>query len=279
MEKILLVTDPSHLHANVLEFACYVSKLTRSKLIGLFLEHEIHHVHPVMQSRLEVWQSDSVLAMPPPDNKIPPEAWEQNIRQFRQFCENRGVNCTLHVDRGTPLAEVMIESRFADMLIVDPEMTFEDVSDGFPSAFIKEVLAKSECPVIIAPQSFDGIDEIVFAYDGSSSSVFAIKQFTYLFPQFTDKKITIFEADESHTPEITEKDKIHELIRMHYSTIAFQVMRGKASDELFGYLLNRKNAFVVLGAFGRNMLSGFFRRSVADLVIKTINLPVFIAHH
>lgn len=27
------------------------------------------------------------------------------------------------------------------------------------------------------------------------------------------------------------------------------------------------------------MLSGFFKHSTAKLIIKTINLPVFIAHH
>jgi nucleotide-binding universal stress UspA family protein len=35
----------------------------------------------------------------------------------------------------------------------------------------------------------------------------------------------------------------------------------------------------VMGAFGRSMLSGFFKHSTAELIIKTVNLPVFVAHH
>jgi hypothetical protein len=34
-----------------------------------------------------------------------------------------------------------------------------------------------------------------------------------------------------------------------------------------------------MGAFGRSMLSDFFKHSTAELIVKTINLPVFIAHH
>ncbi len=35
---------------------------------------------------------------------------------------------------------------------------------------------------------------------------------------------------------------------------------------------------VVMGAYGRNMLSRFFRQSHADLLIKTLAYPVFSTH-
>ena len=56
------------------------------------------------------------------------------------------------------------------------------------------------------------------------------------------------------------------------------VLKGDASDELFGFLIDRKNAIVVLGAYGRGILSRFLKPSHASLVLRTINLPIFIAH-
>jgi hypothetical protein len=162
---------------------------------------------------------------------------------------------------------------------VDPEMSFGGTGGGMPTRFIKEVLAKSECPVVIAPFSFYGIDEVLFAYDGSASSVFAIKQFIYLFPELADKKVTILQVLENDNETIVEKEKIGELLQQHYSNIGFQSLHGKAGDELFGHLIKKKNVFVVMGAFGRGMFSGFFKHSTGELIIKTINLPVFIAHH
>ncbi len=185
----------------------------------------------------------------------------------------------MHLDKGVPVWEIISESRFAELLIVDPEMSFGGKNEGVPTGFIKEVLAKSECPVVIAPFSFYGTEEILFAYDGSKSSLFAIKQFTYLFPELTDKKVTILQVNENEDGPVIEKEKIGELLQMHYSSIGFHTLYGKASDELYNYLLGKKNIFVVMGAFGRGMLSGFLKHSTAELVVKTINLPIFIAHH
>ena len=38
MEKILLAMDALNLNMNAIDFACYVAKLTRSRLTGVFLE-------------------------------------------------------------------------------------------------------------------------------------------------------------------------------------------------------------------------------------------------
>jgi len=46
----------------------------------------------------------------------------------------------------------------------------------------------------------------------------------------------------------------------------------------FDYLFKRKNMFLVMGAYGRNALSQFFKRSHADLLIETVTQPIFIAH-
>jgi hypothetical protein len=66
------------------------------------------------------------------------------------------------------------ESRFADLLIIDAETSFNRGLEANPTRFVKEILQHAECPVVISPVSFEGLDEIIFAYDGSASSVYAI---------------------------------------------------------------------------------------------------------
>lgn len=269
MKKVLVAIDASQVKTNVLDFACFIAKLTHSKLTGVFLKKE----------ELKAVSAEEALHIPHDEliEAVPSiKLWDDNIRLFKEVCENRGANCSVHIDQGIPVADIIKESRFAELLILDPEMSLKGNKGGMLTGFMKEVLTKSECPVVIAPFSFYEIDEILFAYDGSPSSVFAIKQFTYLFPELADKKITILQVDERD--DVIEKDKIGELLQMHYSSIGFQHLQGKASDEIFGYLLGKKNVFVVMGAFGRSMLSGFFRHSTAELVVKTVNLPLFIAH-
>jgi hypothetical protein len=272
MEKVLVAMDARQINMNVLDFACYIAKLTHSKLTGVFFENSETPAAPVPVT-IPAGRERTL----PGKERI--RAFDKNIDVFKNACCNRQTNCSVHFDYGVPVAEIIKESRFADLLIVDPEMSLRGKTENAPTAFIKEVLAKSECPVVIAPFTFYGVDEIVFAYDGGQSSVFAIKQFTYLFPELTDKKITILQVNEKPEDPIIEKNKIGELLQMHYSAIGFHHLCGNAGNELYRYLYGRKNAFVVMGAFGRSMLSDFFRHSTAELVVKTINLPVFISHH
>lgn len=273
MKKIIVAIDANEVNMHVVDFACYIAKLTHSKLTGVFLSNgkakEISEIPVLQQEAHGGNQQDAA-------EKI--KLFDNNTRLFRDACNNRGANCAIHYVE-IAAADIIKETRFAEMIIVDPEMSFNGKLEGVPTGFIKELLAKSECPVVLAPYSFYGIDEILFAYDGSPAAVYAIKQFTYLFPEFTDKKVTVLQVNEIGNDWITEKAKVEEILQLHYSSIGFQQLQGKASDELLGYLMGKKNVFVVMGAFGRSMLSGFFKHRTAEMIIKTVNLPVFVAHH
>ena len=50
MEKILVALDANHLNMNVLDFACFMAKLTNSKLIGVFWEDGEAAKAPVTES-------------------------------------------------------------------------------------------------------------------------------------------------------------------------------------------------------------------------------------
>jgi hypothetical protein len=273
MEKILMAIDANQINLNALDFACYMAKLTNSKLIGVFLEDREAAKAPVTETVSE--RAGGML----PGTKEQVNQYDKNIHLFTVECRKKQTRCSIHFDEGLPVTGLIKETRFADLLIVDPEMSLRSKKERTPTVFIKDVLAKSECPVVIAPFNFSGIDEIVFAYDGSQSAVFAIKHFTYLFPELTDKKITILQVNEKDDRPIVERERIGELLQMHYSAIGFHRLNGNAGNELYGYLRAKKNVFVVMGAFGRSMLSDFFKHSTAELIVETINLPVFIAHH
>jgi hypothetical protein len=184
----------------------------------------------------------------------------------------------VHRDRGVPVEDILLESRFSDLIVVDPETSFHHIEKGFPGRFIRDVLLAAECPVLVSPYSFDSLEEVIFAYNGTSSSVFAIKQFTYLFPEFKHKKAVVVNVRNGEESAIEEQFKMKEWLSAHYEAVDFVLLKGDASDELFGYLLGRKNAIVVLGAYGRGILSRFLKPSHASLLLRTINLPIFIAH-
>jgi hypothetical protein len=279
MKNILLAIDSSHVDMSTLDFACYVARLTHSGLTGYFLENIRTQTIPVIKSMHGLPFLESVVAGDLPEGRAKFAAREKSMELFRNACCNKGVNCSTAVCHG-PAKDIIQETRFADLLIVSPSTSFESRIESTPTAFVREVLAGSECPVAIAPYSFEAVDEILFAFDGSRSSVFAIKQFVYLFPEFRNRKVTVLEVKESGREELLQdRERISRLLAPHYDHIEFCFLEGYATDELFGYLLGKKNLFVVMGAFGRSPISNFFNKSTAELLLKTINLPVFTAHH
>jgi len=281
MEKILLVMEGSKQNTYAIDFACYLAKLTDSRLIGVFLEGASDGSGPetVPVDKPELLHLDGseiagcTLVKEPGSDPV-----LQQVHRFREACLCREVPVRVHRDRGVPLEEMILESRFSDLIVVDPETSFRRTEREFPGHFIQEVLPAAECPVVVSPYHFERMDEVIFAYDGSASSVFAIKQFTYLFPVFKNKKAVVVNVNKQERSAIDEQFKMKEWLSAHYQDVNFVILSGNASDELFGYLLQKKNAIVVLGAYGRGILSRFLKPSHASLLLRTINLPIFIAH-
>jgi hypothetical protein len=278
MEKILLAFDAVNPDMSAFEFACYLGRLTKSKITGVFLENLAGEERPILKHVHGMTYVDWTINEKSDDHKAKIELIEKNIAFFKEGCINRGVNYSLHQDRGVPANELVEESRFADIIVADAETSFNKRYEGSPTEFVRDVLKKAECPVIIAPESFDAVDEIVFTYNGSASSVFAIKQFTYLFPQFHNKKVTIIQVNEEGEWKDTNKYKFKEWLKEHYTDLHFEALKGSTDVKLFDCLFKRKNMFLVMGAYGRTGLSQFFKRNQADLLINTVTQPIFIAH-
>jgi nucleotide-binding universal stress UspA family protein len=278
MEKILLALDAQNLNMNSIDFGCYLARLTHSRLTGVFLENLLYGETAFNSLMVGIpYPPDSPVTMLDPSPLKTPT--EENIRLFKEACTCRGISPLIHRDRGVPAKEIVEESRFADLIVVDAETSFTRGNESLPGRFVKDILLEAECPVIISPYSFESIDQVFFTYNGTRSCVFAIKQFAYLFPELNQKKATIVNVRAAGEHAIEEPFKMKEWLKNHFNEVEFVVLTGDPADELFGYLLEKKNCFVVMGAYGRGMISRFFKPSHARLIVKTVNLPIFIAHH
>jgi len=266
MEKILIALGTGRPDKETLAFGCYLARLTRSKLTGIFFDRQYE---PMLS--WEYYQERGRGT----DHTIP---LEQCMAIFRETCVLEEVNYVLHRDHGLPAEEIIEETRFADVLIIDAQSAFLNGEGISQLEGLKTLLRKSECPVIIAPETFEIMDEIVFAYNGTASAAFAIKQFTYLFPQLCQNKATIVQVNETGHWDDRDKSRFMEWLRAHYINLHFQGLSGAGDNVLFDYVLKKPGRILVMGAYGRTALSSFFRHSTADLLIKTVTQPIFIAH-
>ena len=276
MEKILLIVNARTPNLESISFACKMAKTAQTKLTGLFIENlNFDYVPPA-----GIDTPSYFIPINQTDTATIAADTERAIKLFLEQCEKKGVQAEIYRDKGEPLAEVLFESRFADLLIVTADNSYYPSEEQMPSNFVKKILANAECPVLLAPQKIEEFDEIVFCYDGSVSSVFAIKQFTYLLPEFNNKKVLLLEVNKSQQTGVNESlRRMMQWLRAHYSTVAHHSLTGNVKDELFTYFFMKTNKLIVIGAYGRSMLSSFFKKSSADVLIHMVDLPLFITHH
>ena len=159
----------------------------------------------------------------------------------------------------------------------------DDLSFAFsyeeePTKFAEEVLTHAQCAVLVMPKAIPEINEVFFTGNGSFSSMYAIRQFTYLFPNFRDKKVTLLYVTENEDESTKHKKNIKAYLQHHYTNVEIKILMGSPSAAILSYLTKQKNCLVTFGAYGRSKFSQFFKKSKADNILKTLDMPVFITH-
>lgn len=272
MEKILVIINAHQPDMNTIDFACQIALMAKTHLTGLFIENTfMEYASP--EIGVSYFSSEQ-------NNRAVTADTEQTVRVFKEQCAKKGITAEILADRGEAIQEAIRESRFADLVVADPGTGFFNQPQSMPSPFIAEILSNAECPVLLAPKMYEGIDEVVFCYNGSASSVYAIKQFTYLFPELSATKVLLLEVNSTSKQEFDENDRrMMEWLRAYYHQVYYHSLNGTAKDELFTYFFMKRRKLVVMGAYGRSLLSQIFKKSHADPIIRSVDLPLFVSHH
>ncbi|WP_221393536.1 universal stress protein [Dyadobacter sp. NIV53] len=276
MKNILIAINAEKLNISDIDLGCYLAKTSGSRLTGVFLENQLLSETPALKTVLGMPYVETIVASDLPDYYEKLKIFDENVRIFNEICTRCGVQHSVHLDKTIPLHELLSESRFGDLLIINPAINFDDASDDDYSTFTTDVLAKSECPVLVTPVKFDGIDEIVFTYDGGAAAAFAIRQFANIFPELDEERISVVQVNKQEGSG--DEHNLKQYLRMHYANASFHELNGDPNQELFKFLFQRKKALVVMGAYSRSKLSRNFFPSAAEKLIKSLSIPVFIAH-
>lgn len=274
--KILAAFDGTKYSEGASKYAIEIAKLTNSLLVGVFIQ-DMRYIN---FTYAYAWDQPFVdMTSIEESQHAEREKINLNIKLFHHSCEEKGVKHKVHLDKGVPLQELMHESAFSDMIIIDSHTSFFTIGNNQPSPFLKDFLSDSHCPVLIVPHAYTFFDKVVLCYDGTPSSVYAIKSFSYLFPESDDLKTTVVSVNEKPNNHVKDSQHFKDLVHLHYKGAAFEVLQGDAGEELIKYLKeNGEHAIVVMGAYGRNAISRLFHQSLSNRVIQELNAPVFITH-
>lgn len=278
MKKILFLTDALKINGRSVDFAAYICKLSKSSLTGVFLQHEAHSQRAAAAIRDEIACNGITVNEERPLHELEQECRQHNARRFGTICENLGIRSEVIEIAERQAENILLECRYADLLLIDPSLAMGESAVVLPASFLHTILSQSECPVMMIPERFDNVDEIIFAYDGSPSSVFAIKQFASLFPGLADRTVFVVTARGDKRISANEMQKMRNWLNTHYPSVTFYDIQGDSRIGLLEYVLGKDNIIMVMGAYGRSGWSAFFSASHADPLVKYISKALFISH-
>ena len=159
-------------------------------------------------------------------------------------------------------------------------MSFTYVRSHQLSSFVIDILEDAHCPVMVVPGKIQSVENVFLCYDGSSSSIYAIKMYSYLFPEWSSKLTTLASFNESSSNHLVNSENVKDLLHQHFTNLKIDVEHhNRVGDALYSYFkVNEENAFIVMGAYGRSAFSRLFKKSMANTIIRKVRLPIFISH-
>lgn len=273
MKKIILALDGEHFPHGAFEFAKNINEHNRILLAGVFLS-------PVDYSKLLAFTGmEGVAIMPEWLNREGDEAIVgRNITAFEDACMAGGIEYRVHKDTDMmAISSLIEETRFADALLVSSDLFYNNVQKEQPNFYLEEVLKKAECPVMLVPEKYKAPEQNILAYDGNESSVFALKQFAYVFPELARNE-TILLSVADHPQELPDYSLIAELAARHYPQLKMMSLPLSNRHEFTHWLRQQPSSYIVMGSFSRSLFSQLFKKSFAGPVIHEIKMPIFISH-
>lgn len=277
MKTFLAVFDGYQLNESTLEYALMLTKRANGHLVGVFLDSFFYHNYNL--SRVLNTASDPDATLKELNEKEQLQR-DESVYRFQTVCERTGISYSIHRDTSVALLELQHESMFADLIIVSEREKFTRTEQQHPSDFIKELLADVQCPVLVVPKHFRPFKQVVLLYDGSPSSLFAIKMFSYIFDHLTfPVEVLCVNESKNDLATIPGHLLIRDFIDLHFSSSIFNLLNGKAEEKILAYLAETNaDKLIVLGAYRRSRFSRWFKPSLADSLMKELELPLFIAH-
>jgi hypothetical protein len=279
MKKFLAVFDGFKMSHSTMQYSIQFAKESGAHLVGVFLDDFIYHSYSVYQAITSYENYEAILEA---FNQRDAEKRSQAVVLFQGACEAAGVHFSIHRDKDVATQEIQRESLFADLVITSKTETFSNDPETPPTRFIKELLTDVQCPVLLVPSTYRRIDEVVLLYDEKPSSIHAFKMFSYILQDILHLPVEVYTVEEHPRVDahLTAASPKKEFFDMHFAGAKFQREKGVAAELVPAHLATRPVCkLVVCGADKRSFLSKKIRPGMAEVLMKQLDEPLFIAHN
>jgi nucleotide-binding universal stress UspA family protein len=177
------------------------------------------------------------------------------------------------------LSDILKRSVYADLIIADALLNVPGVIHPSLNVSIRELLADAHCPVLLLREGDMPPDRIVLSYDGSDSSMQAIRSFSYLFPNLRYIPSVVVHVAGKEQKEPADMHYLKDWLPLHFDDATVEILPGNPAEVLPAFVNTTSGStLVIMGAYGRSALSRLFRQSLANSILEKANASLFVTH-
>jgi nucleotide-binding universal stress UspA family protein len=277
MKKIAVVFDGLRFSESALQYAISLAKKDPAHISALFLDDYTYNSFNMYQLMRDGATEKEIIGF---------EARDRNKREtlgqyVASALEKEGITSSIHHSGNIAIQDVLHESVYTDLLIVDMHETFIQEKTPPPTRFIKDLLMDAQCPVLVVPGEYQEIDRSVLLYNGAPSSVYAIKMADYLMPWMGELPVELLSVNDTYgDKQLKDSPMIKEFTEKHFPAATYNILYGQPETHIIDELKEQAaGTMVILGAYRKGSLSRWLRMSMADMLMGNLQLPLFIAHN
>ena len=278
MKKIIAAFDGLRFSESTLHYALSLSKAGGAKLVGLFLEDP--YIHGYGLKDLMRNTKGSLSKERRRLDKLDAKTRAQAIKRFQDACNKAGVEPLIRREHRLAMAELVDETRYADLLVISSHEALKPHRQKEPVEFIHALLPESRCPVLIVPATPAPIRKSMILYDGREPSLQALKPYSNLLGESLKGEaelVTVYPGRKS--ARLTGGALLKEYLKLHFENFRLVSLEGNAGPVLEKYLSGEgAGTLIVMGAYQRNRISRWLKPSLADRLMRKLEVPLFISH-
>jgi len=196
-------------------------------------------------------------------------------KKFEDKLKKENVTYNFEKDQGIPSKWIIKKSEFYDLVIMGMNTYFHFGTKDKPGNTIKEVLNNSITPVLLIPENFTNIKNVLITYDGSFQSTRAMQRFIHLSMLF-DFNIRVINSSKDKTFFDYQKENVES----YFKAYGLQNIEFIHTEENIKVILKEKYLewadLIVLGAHSKNVIQDFLIGSLTSFLIDLNKKPLFI---
>ena len=198
------------------------------------------------------------------------------LDDFARICEARKIKTVLHADTGSPVSELIEESKFHDFIVIGKRTSFEyNANETY--ATLERVLKNGLIPVLAVPDSVREIKKVLVAYDNSIPASKAVHMFLLL-GIWRTCEITLLTVNNDAAAAQELLGNLGGFFETYGIKPTLATRNGHPDTVVKSYIAENDIDMLVMGAYGRKSVREFFVGSVTHHLIHETEIPLFLYH-